>query len=111
MDITFKTEELRDECNTDKLAKKKWGAANAKKLRQRLDNMRSATCLFNLYSLPGKCHSLDQDRAGQYAVHLDGGWRLIFEPAHDPVPRNADDAVDPLKVTAVRIVAIKDYHD
>ncbi len=111
MDITFVTDELRDACNIEKLAKKQFGADNAKKIRKRLDDMRASACLFTLYSLPGKCHSLDDDLAGKYAVHLAGGYVLIFEPANDPVPLNPDGAVDPLKVTAVRIVAVEDYHD
>jgi len=78
---------------------------------------REVTCLnpskplFTLYALPGKCHALKNDLAGKYAVHLAGGYVLIFAPANDPVPLNAGGAVDPLKVTAVRIVAIEDYHD
>lgn len=94
----------------DKKAKRTWGDANAKKLRQRLDNMRAAAHLFEFQKLPGKCHGLVGGRAGQYAVRLDGGWRLIFEPANEPIPRNLDGAVDPLRVTAARILEVEDYH-
>ena len=33
----------------------------------------------DLNSFPGlRCHPLKGSRAGQYAVKLDGAWRLIF---------------------------------
>jgi proteic killer suppression protein len=48
---------------------------------------------------------------GAFAVRLAAGYRLVFEQAHDPLPVNAGGTVDPLRVTAVRVVAIEDYHD
>ncbi len=73
--------------------------------------LRAAASLFVLYSLPGKCHALKGDRLGAFAARLAGGYRLVFEPAHDALPVNAGGTVDPLRVTAVRVVAIEDYHD
>ena len=101
---------MRDRCISQKEAQRACGPKNAKQLAKRLDDLKAAANLFVMYRLPGKCHSLSKDRAGQDAVHLDGGYRLIFEPANDPLPRNADGAVDPSQVTAIRIVSIEDYH-
>jgi hypothetical protein len=52
-----------------------------------------------------------RDRAGEFALDLDGGKRLVFESANDPVPVNEDDSIDWSKVTSIRIVFIGDYHD
>jgi proteic killer suppression protein len=43
-------------------------------------------------------------------MDLHGGFRLIFEPADEPVPRKDDGGLDWTKVTVVRILEIKDYH-
>jgi len=41
--------------------------------------LQAAKTLYDLNSLPGlECHPLKGNRAGQYAVKLDGAWRLIF---------------------------------
>lgn len=44
-------------------------------------------------------------------MDLDGGRRLVFEPADEPVARRRDGAIDWGRVTAVRIVYVGDYHD
>jgi proteic killer suppression protein len=59
----------------------------------------------------GKPHPLKGDRLGQFAVSLDGGWRLVFVPANDPIPRHDDESVDWSQVTIVSIEQIVDYHD
>lgn len=47
---------------------------------------------------------------GQFAVDLDRGRRLVFEPANRPVPHRDDGGIDWTKGTVVRIVFIGDYH-
>lgn len=59
----------------------------------------------------GEPHRLKGDRAGQIALKLHGGNRLVFESANDPVPKTQDGAIDWASVTIVRIVFIGDYHD
>jgi len=61
--------------------------------------------------LPGRCHELKGDRAGQLAVSLNEPYRLIFEPEHDPLPRTTNGGLDWQAVTAIRILDILDYHD
>ena len=61
--------------------------------------------------LPGRCHELKGNRADQLSLDLDGPYRLIFEPAHDPIPRRPDKGLDWTRVTAVRILEVVDYHD
>jgi toxin HigB-1 len=59
----------------------------------------------------GKPHPLKGDRLGQYAVRLDGGVRLVFESANEPIPQREDGGINWSEVTAVCIVFIGDYHD
>ena len=59
----------------------------------------------------GRPHPLKGDRAGQFALDLDRGSRLVFEPAHEPVPIRDDQSIAWDQVTAIRIVFIGDYHD
>jgi len=58
----------------------------------------------------GNFHSLKDDRAGQLAGALHGGWRLIFVPKHDPIPVDANGNLDWSKVTEIEIQEITDYH-
>ena len=73
--------------------------------------MRAAQVLDDLRALPGRYHELGQNRKGQLAVNLDQPYRLVFEPADEPVPRTPDGGLDWSAVTAVRILEVVDYHD
>jgi toxin HigB-1 len=59
----------------------------------------------------GRPHPLKGDRAGQFALDLDGGKRLVFEPANEPIPYKQDGSIDGAIVTHICIVFIGDYHD
>ena len=59
---------------------------------------------------PGRCHALTGDRKEQFAVHLWGSYRLVFEPDHEPIPRLEDGGIDPVHVTRIAIVEVVDYH-
>lgn len=111
MKITFrdKDKKLREICEKQSTAVKEMGAVCAKKLRTRLSDLEAATCVTDLHA--GRPHPLHGDREGQFALDLTGGWRLVFAPANDPVPRKADNAIDWSFVTIVLIEYIGDYHD
>lgn len=109
MEITFKDKKLRKLCEVQKEAQKKLGAKCARKLRSRLSDLIAAESVTDLVS--GRPHPLKGVRAGEFALDLDGGKRLVFEPANNPVPLNEDGSIDWSKVTFVCIVFIGDYHD
>lgn len=111
MDIRFKGDKLRKICSDQRLAEKAYGKAGGKMLRKRLDALRFAPNLELMRKLPGGCHELKGDRAGQFAVDLDGPNRLIFEPAQDPVPVKQDGGIDWSEVTCITILGREDYHD
>lgn len=64
----------------------------------------------DMEGVPGHCHQLTADRAGQFAVNLLGGSRLIFTPDHNPVPPTADGGIDRSRVTRIRIEEVVNYH-
>jgi proteic killer suppression protein len=109
LDILFANDDLRALCHDDRRAKKELGAVGAKKLRARLDDLAATTCLEEMRTLPGRCHELKRDRAGELALDLDGGCRLVFRPC-EPVPRKADGGLDWTNVTSIEITDIGDYH-
>ena len=109
MEIRFKDKKLRRLCEERAIAEKKLGAACARKLCARLSDLEAASVVTELPA--GNPHPLQRDRAGQFALNLAGGWRVVFAPANDPCPRYADGGIDWSQVTIVSIEYIGDYHD
>jgi proteic killer suppression protein len=110
MDITFGDNKLLKCANDHKHAQKKLGALRAEKFEKRLKELRAATALEDVRNLPqARYHELT-NRDRQLACNLDHPYRLIFQPAHDPVPCNTDGGLNWSQVTAVEILAIEDYH-
>ncbi len=107
----FKNSKFQRDCNDQKLLKKNHGADRAKRIRRRLDQLRDANVLEDMRNLPGRCHELLQDRAGQLSLDLDHPYQLIFEPANEPIPRKPDGGIDWNQVTSVIILGVEDTHD
>lgn len=70
----------------------------------------AAPTLIDMEKVPGRCHQLQGNRAGQFAVSLWGAHRLVFLPDHDPVPRLPDGGIDRSRVTRIVIKEVVDYH-
>lgn len=97
--------------NSQRQLVRKFGAEQAGAIARRLGQLRAANTLSILGHLPPlRCHQLKGNRSGQFSVDLRHPYRLIFEPADDPVPVGDDGSIDRSKVTAVRIVEVVDYH-
>jgi proteic killer suppression protein len=109
MRITYQDDDLKALCEQEKVQKRRLGAECAKKLRRRLADLSAASHVTALVA--GRPHPLERNRLGQFALDLDGGKRLVFEPANSPVPQRTDSSVAWENVTEVRIVFIGDYHD
>jgi proteic killer suppression protein len=107
--IDFSDEALERLCSEKRIGIKNLGADSAKKLRTRLADIAAADSVQDLHA--GRPHPLKGDRAGQFAVNLAGGKRLVFRPGQDPPPENEDGSIDWSSVTSVLIVFIGDYHD
>lgn len=109
MEIRFKDKKLQELCEQERVAKRKLGNNMARKLKARLTNLMVASNVTELQA--GRPHPLEGDRAGQFALDLVHPQRLVFEPAHETVPRLEDGGIDWSQVTQVCIVWIGDYHD
>jgi proteic killer suppression protein len=110
IEIAWSDRKLEKACTNEQQALRRWGAAKWPKLRNRLAALLAATTLADMRGVPGNCHQLTGDRAGQFAVSLWGAYRLVFEPDHNPIPRLSDGGVDRSLVTRVLIKEVVDYH-
>lgn len=109
IDIAWSTVKLRKLCSDERSGQKQWGPAWAA-LKRRLASLDAADCLAAMANVPGRCHQLRGDRAGQFALHVLGPLRLVIVPDHDPVPALADGSPDLAHITKVRILEVVDYH-
>jgi plasmid maintenance system killer protein len=110
LDISFRTEQLRKDCNDSRRLKRQYGEAMAKVIAVRLDDLRAADNLGIMSHLPGRLHPLVGDLDGHLSLDLRGPERLILVPAHDPLPMKPDGGLDWARVTAVEIIGIGDPH-
>ncbi len=111
MDIIFRSKSFGQECNHQDLLVRRYGRHRAKLIRRRLDDLKAAATLLVMRSLPGRCHELKGNRAGQLSVDLDGPYRLLFQVANDPIPTKSDGGLDWAQVTAIEILSLEDTHE
>lgn len=111
MDVMFVSKKLREECNDQRLLQRHHGKKRAKRILRRLSDLRAAEVLEDMRNIPGRCHELRHDRAGQLSLDLDHPYRLIFEPGNEPVPKKLDGGIDWMKVTAIKILGVEDTHE
>jgi len=109
MKLSYEDEDIESLCKTSKIATKKLGAESAKKLQRRIAELHAATAVTELVA--GRPHPLEYDRAGQFAVDLHKGHRLIFKSTRQPAPSKPDGSIDWSKVTEITIIEAEDYHD
>lgn len=109
MKIQYRDKKLRQLCEVRATAEKQLGSQCAAKLRIRLAALEAAVRVTDLAA--GNPHPLKGDRAGQFALSLAGGARLVFSAAQNPCPTHADGLIDWSQITAVCIEFLGDYHD
>ncbi|HRX01465.1 MAG TPA: hypothetical protein P5280_18375 [Cyclobacteriaceae bacterium] len=113
MNIIFDSSRLERVCNSGAALNRKYGQRKAKKIQQRLFELQAADSLSDISHLPPpRCHALIGNRQGQFSVDTVHPYRIIFEPANDPVPLQEDGSLDKSQVTAVRILDVNvDTHE
>ena len=100
--IIFHTKKLQKNCSEKKEAIKAYGDKRAKKLMQRLMELKAAENLSHIPTTPPpRCHELTGNYKGTLSVDLEHPWRLLFVPANNPTPRKKDGG---------QIISIKDTH-
>ena len=89
---------MKDVCTNYSCAVKKYGEHMAYKIHQRIDSIRAFDRVEELIAHKiGRCHALQNDRKGQYAMYLEHPYRLIFS-------KNGNE------IQIVNILEIVDYH-
>jgi len=112
LDILFADKKLEKTCNDHRQLQKVYGEKRARKLHQRLDELRAADVLADISHLPPpRMHQLVGNRERQFSVDLDHPYRLIFSVADNPVPLRDDGGIDLSKVTAILIQGVEDTHE
>lgn len=110
MNITFASKKLEKLANDFKKSIKILGNDRAIKYHNRLGDIRDAECFGDLEHLPGRYHTLSANRKGKWSCDLDHPYRLIFESADDPLPRNEHGTPILTEMRIVEILEIVDYH-
>ncbi|MEV0581612.1 type II toxin-antitoxin system RelE/ParE family toxin [Nonomuraea sp. NPDC050310] len=93
-------------CHSARDLVKRYGQEGARKVGQRLQALRVADCLDDLFAMPGRCHPLHGKYGGCYAMDLHQGWRLVFRlmSAEEKAAKGlAEDE-------AALVIEIVDYH-
>ena len=109
MEVAYETAKLAQLLADPRSLRRAYGAAVAKRLATRLSSIAAVGSLHELGTMPGRLHPLKGDRAGQFAMDLPDGWRLILKPAQ-PVPLLPDGGIDLRAVTAVTIADISRHY-
>ena len=111
MVIRFKSNALQKTLNSEERLRKKYGADNAGKIMRRMAVLQAAANLGEVSrEKPERRHELKGRKKGQFAVDILHPFRIVFEPAHNPVPRKEDGGIDLTSITAIRILDVEDYH-
>ena len=110
MEVSFEDADFAEICGNDRELRKRHGMVRAKKIQQRLKALQAAETLADTRVLPGRCHELHGDRAGQLSLDLDHPYRLLFRPTAEPDP-GPGGGLDWSVVSAVTIIGIIDTHE
>jgi len=111
MEILFKTRKMQKRMNSKAELIREYGKENARVIMRRMMVLHAAECLADVPQRPpDRCHPLFGKRRGQYAVDAKQPYRIIMEPANNPIPLLDDGSIDTERVTSIRILEVKDYH-
>ena len=95
---------------TDKGLSRDYGNL-AKKIKQRMQQLKSAENFSVIASLPAlRLHPHIGKNKGIWSIDVHTNWRVLFKIDQDPIPTLEDGGVDITKVTIVRIESITDPH-
>ena len=111
MDIYFRTKKLQKLCSESREAHRHLGTKRARRLQQRMMELKAAISLDDISRLPPvRCHELTGNRKGQLSVDLEHPYRLLFIPANNPLLETKNGGLNWTKVTEIEIIEIIDPH-
>lgn len=96
--VEYKSKSLEKTCTNYTEAQKKYGKEMAELIHLRVDQIKSTPSVDMLvrYSV-GRCHPLQGNRKGEYAMDLVHPFRLVFQHKDK-------------NIQLVKIINIEDYH-
>ena len=98
MEITYKNKNIMKVCTNASYAERKYGSDMAEKIHQRIDEIDASETVEEMIQFHiGRCHQLNGNRKGQYAMDLIHPQRLIFEKRGN-------------EIQIVNVLEITDYH-
>lgn len=111
MEISFEDHRLESLAGSERYLRREYGADMCRTILRRLGTLAGVPSLEAAQLRRAlRLHELSGNRSGQFAVGLEGGYRLILKPNHDPIPRRPDGGIILSQVTAIIIIEIVDYH-
>ena len=111
MEVRFRSRRLERLFSSEAELTRTYGQRRARLITARLVGLQQLDTLQQVPTGPPfRRHQLTGNRDEQFAVSIDYQLRLVFEPDHDPMPRNPDSGIATSQVTAIVIIAIEDYH-
>lgn len=110
MEVTYKNKHLQKCAEDETYSVRKLGPVRSEKYLQRIGDLMDAKTLEEVRNLPGNYHELSANRKGQWAVSLDGPYRLIFAPHEKPIPVDENGKYVWIEIKGVEIEDIENYH-
>ncbi|MCY1636584.1 type II toxin-antitoxin system RelE/ParE family toxin [Marinifilum sp. D737] len=110
MIITFADNKLKKYANNKTLADRKMGPKRSQIYQRRLDDLAAAENFEDLQYLPGRYHQLNGDLKDKWACDLDHPYRLVFEPAEKPIPKDGDGKQMLVEIKSLEIIEVNNYH-
>jgi plasmid maintenance system killer protein len=109
MEVEFDDPKLQRVAEDSKKLVRQYGAIGAKRIQNRLAQLRAVGNVTDLKALTGNWHGLEADRSEQWAADLEHPKRIIIRPT-PPAPRKPDGRIDWAEVRRVTVVEFVDYH-
>lgn len=98
MQVLYRTKKLEKVCTNLKEAVKQYGDDMAEKIHLRVSQIRSIDNVEDLVKYRvGRCHPLEGNREGEYAMDLVHPYRLVFVKIEEDIQ-------------IAKVINIEDYH-
>lgn len=111
MILSFKNRKLEKDLSDEKAIIRRWGPEQAKKIEQRMFELRAAENLETLRTLPQvRAHELSGNRSGQISLDIKHPYRLLITPDYKNPPRKEDGGLDWNKIIKIKVLGVEDTH-
>lgn len=112
MEIEFRNNKLKKVCESSQKAAQKYGDQNAKKLFQRISEIRAADSIAVLMTVhPARCHKLKGDKKDLFSVDLIHPLRLLLKPVGEIEDYIEEGNIKFEKMKKVIIWSMEDTHE